>query len=116
MGRCCPPNRGCNARGAGQPCVLTIFRAAAATSEEARLALERWEALELTEKEGAGAAERRFRRRAYERAREHALTAAALELAAESPRARRRRNRRTREGRRAGRRRGRGAPGRTVSA
>lgn len=82
MRQCCPPNRGCNAHGKRQPCVLTIFRTAAETTEEARVAVERWEALELTEREGAGAGERRFRRRAYERAREQALAAVALHLAA----------------------------------
>jgi hypothetical protein len=81
MGSCCPPNRGCNAHGTEQPCVLAMFRAAAAATEEARTAVERWDALRLTEQEGAGAGERRFRRRAYERAREQALTAVAMDLA-----------------------------------
>ena len=58
-----------------------MFRAAAAATEEARTAVERWDALRLTEQEGAGAGERRFRRRAYERAREQALTAVAMDLA-----------------------------------
>ena len=58
-----------------------MFRAAAAATEEARTAVERWDALQLTEQEGAGAGERRFRRRAYERAREQALTAVAMDLA-----------------------------------
>ena len=58
-----------------------MFRAAAAATEEARTAVERWDALQVTEQEGAGAGERRFRRRAYERAREQALTAVAMDLA-----------------------------------
>ena len=58
-----------------------MFRAAAAATEEARTAVERWDVLQLTEQEGAGAGERRFRRRAYERAREQALTAVAMDLA-----------------------------------
>jgi len=85
MRLCCPRNRGCNSHEGGQPCVLTIFREAARTSEEARLAVDRWEALEAVEREGARAGERRFRRRAYERAREQALTVVAIDLAAETP-------------------------------
>jgi hypothetical protein len=119
MSSCCPPNRGCNGHGAEQPCVLTIFRAAATTNDEAALALERWKALELTEEEGAGAGERRFRRRAYERARDRALTVAAMDLAAEIPSGQptvRRRSRRARTARAAGGRRGRASPVRTVNA
>ncbi len=82
MRACCPPNRGCNTHGIEQPCVLTIFRAAETTIEEARIAVDRWEALERAERrEGAGAGERRFRRRAYERARDQALTAVAIDCA-----------------------------------
>jgi hypothetical protein len=116
MRSCCPPNHGCNAHDTQQPCVLTIFRTAADTTEEARRALERWDALELTEHEGAGAGERRFRRRAYERAREQALTAAAMDLAAEPPRAPRRGHRRRRTARGVVTRRGRSGPARTVNA
>jgi hypothetical protein len=104
---CCPPNRGCNASGTEQPCVLTIFRAAAPTTEEARRAVDRWEALQRLEREGAGASERRFRRRAYERARQEALAAVAMDLAAEAPsgepRVRRRRRRRRTRAARSGR-------------
>ena len=100
--------------------MLTIFQAAATTNDEAALALDRWKALELTEQEGAGAGERRFRRRAYERARDHALTVAAMDLAAEIPSGqpivRRRRSRRARAARAAGGRRGRAAPVRAVNA
>jgi hypothetical protein len=100
--------------------VLTIFRAAGTTNDEAALALDRWKALELTEQEGAGAGERRFRRRAYERARDRALTVAAMDLAAElpsgQPTARRRRSRRARAARAAGGRRGRSWPARAVKA
>ncbi len=86
MRACCPPNRGCNTHGIEQPCVLTIFRAAEATIEEARVAVDRWEALESAEgREGAGAGERRFRRRAYERARDQALTAVAIDCVVEPP-------------------------------
>ncbi len=118
MKACCPPNRGCNAHEGGQPCVLTIFRATSATMEEARLAVERWEALEATEqRDEAGAGERRFRRRAYERAREHALTAVAMDLAAEAPVGEpvvRRRSRRRRTARAGGARRGRSAAAKPV--
>ena len=120
MRTCCPPNRGCNAHGTQQPCVLTIFRAAAPATEEASRAVHRWKALERTELEGAGAGERRFRRRAYERAREQALAAVAMDLAGETPsgglRARRRRPWRTRAERAAGKRRERPSPGKPVNA
>ncbi len=83
MKACCPPNRGCNAHGGEQACVLAILHDAAATLEEARVALDRWEALATTEhREEGGPGERRFRRRAYERAREQALAAVAMDLAA----------------------------------
>ena len=113
MRACCPANRGCNAHDAGQPCVLTLFQATAATTEEAQIALERWETFESADREGAGAAERRFRRRAYERARDEALTALALErtprLSPPEPAIRRRRKR-PGAGRSPGKRRGRASP------
>jgi hypothetical protein len=59
--------------------VLEIFQAASPEIGEARTAVERWETFALSGREGAGAAERRFRRRAYERAREEALTAVAMQ-------------------------------------
>jgi hypothetical protein len=113
MRACCPPNRGCNAHGVDEPCVLTLFRAAAASTEEARVAVERWEMFESVERQGVGAAERRFHRRAYERARDRALTAVAMEgTPRPSPPEPPARHRRARPGpgRSPGKRRGRGSP------
>ena len=112
MRPCCPVNRGCNAHGGDQPCVLTLFRAAAATSEEARVAIERWETFESIDRQDVGAAERRFRRRAYVRARDQALTAVAMDRSLRPPPEPTVRRRRARPGpgRSPGNRRGRGSP------
>jgi len=80
MRSCCPPGRGCNSHEAGQTCALELLTHAAEDSEEARLALERWAALQSCR--GAGAGERRFRQRGYERARDRALIGLALSSAA----------------------------------
>jgi hypothetical protein len=124
MAMCCPPNRGCNAHGLDQPCVLEIFRAASGSMAEASMAIDRWDGFQRAEHgHGVGAGERRFRRRAYERARDEALTAVALDLAAEPAHAefvvrRRRRRRRHRAPgpRGAGSHRGHGTPAGAVTA
>jgi hypothetical protein len=78
MAMCCPPGHGCNAPGGGEPCALTLCRAAADDEREAALALDRWGALEEASRENGEASERRFRRRAFERARDRALITLAM--------------------------------------
>jgi hypothetical protein len=78
MALCCPPGHGCNAPGGGEPCALTLCRAAAEGEEDAALALSRWGAFEAASEHDAKEGERRFRRRAYERARDKALITLAM--------------------------------------
>ena len=75
MAECCPPGHGCNAPAGGEPCAVTLCRAAETEEQDAAVALDRWDALEAAP-EGDG--ERRFRRRAFERARDQALIALAM--------------------------------------
>ncbi len=78
MALCCPPGRGCNAPGGGEPCALALCREAAANEQDAAVALSRWGALEAATQGECGDGERRFRRRAFERARDRALIAVAM--------------------------------------
>jgi hypothetical protein len=84
MQACCPTGLGCNAKTRDQLCVLQVFELTAPTIAEAATALACWKAFRTIERQGAGAAERRFRRRVYERAREEALATVAIEYATRS--------------------------------
>jgi hypothetical protein len=75
---CCPPGHGCNSPDGSEPCALEVFRAASADDPDARLALERWDALQRACEHRRNDNERRFRRRAFERARDQALIGRAL--------------------------------------
>src|SRR5947209_10810478 len=75
MALCCPQGRGCNARGRGEPCLLDLYRSAAAEVPEAGLALGRWEDWQSARERGCRRSEWRFRKRAYERARAEAMCA-----------------------------------------
>jgi DNA-binding FadR family transcriptional regulator len=75
MRECCPPGRGCNASGGGEPCALELFRAAAEREPQAAHALARWRELQQASDPSHTRADRRFHRRVYERARETALVA-----------------------------------------
>jgi len=75
MALCCPQGRGCNAPESGQPCLLDLYRRAAAALPEASLALDRWEEWQTARERGCRRSEWRFRMRAYERARADALCA-----------------------------------------
>ena len=74
MAQCCPRGHGCNAPGGGEPCALTLCRAAAEDEEDAAIALSRWGAFEAASEQH----ERRFRRRAFVRARDRALITLAM--------------------------------------
>jgi hypothetical protein len=113
MYACCPSGHGCNDHEHHQPCVLQVFELSAPTISEAATALAQWEAFCSADLQGAGAGERRFRRRVYERARDEALATVAIEYAtrAVEPNARHHPAPRIRRARRAGGRRVRVSPG-----
>jgi len=75
MALCCPQGRGCNAPDSGEPCLLDLYRRAAAAVPEALLALGRWEEWQTARERGCRRSEWRFRKRAYERARREAMCA-----------------------------------------
>src|SRR6478672_4017267 len=78
MRSCCPPGRGCNAPGGGEPCALELCREAVAQEPCAALAVSRWGAWLRASELGGTKRERRFRLRGYERARDRALVSLAL--------------------------------------
>ncbi|HWD76567.1 MAG TPA: hypothetical protein VG371_15640 [Solirubrobacteraceae bacterium] len=61
--------------------MLRVLEVSAPAISEAATALAQWEAFCNADLHGAGAAERRFRRRVYERARDQALATVAIEYA-----------------------------------
>jgi len=94
---CCPEGRGCNAPERGEPCLLDLYRSAAAEVPEAGLALGRWEDWQSARERGCRRSEWRFRKRAYERARAEAMCALLMHTHAQARRGTRRRARRGRE-------------------
>jgi hypothetical protein len=78
MTQCCPPGQGCNAPGGDEPCALDLCAGAAASEDEAALALERWRALQQAQARSSRSSEQRFRRRAFQRARDRALLKLAM--------------------------------------
>ena len=97
MALCCPQGRGCNAHERGEPCLLDLYRSAAAEVPEAGLALGRWEDWQRARERGCRRSEWRFRKRAYERARAEAMCALLIYAHAQARRGARRRARRGRE-------------------